>query len=86
MPANSPAFDQLPDGAFIRQSRLVSNPKRPSLALPLLPFSANTLLRKVKAGKFPPPVKLSERVTAWRVGDVRQWLAQQANTPAEGAQ
>ena len=33
------------------------------------------LWRKVKAGHFPKPVKLSERVTAWRVEDVRAWLA-----------
>ena len=33
-----------------------------------------TLWRRVKAGTFPKPVKLSERVTAWRVEDVRQWL------------
>ena len=40
----------------------------------VLPFSAATLWRKVKAGTFPAPVKLSERVTAWRVEDVREWL------------
>lgn len=73
---NIPAFDQLPDSAFIRQSQLVTDSKRPGPAL--LPFSANTLWRKVKSGQFPSPAKLSERVTAWRVGDVRRWLAQQA--------
>lgn len=77
MPPNTTAFDQLPDSAFIRQSQLVTDPKRPGPAL--LPFSANTLWRKVKSGQFPPPVKLSERVTAWRVGAVRQYLAQQAS-------
>jgi prophage regulatory protein len=76
MPANTPAFDQLPDSAFIRQSHLVSNPKRPSLTL--LPFSANTLWRMVKSNSFPAPVRLSDNVVAWRVGDVRRWLAQQA--------
>jgi predicted DNA-binding transcriptional regulator AlpA len=28
----------------------------------------------VKAGTFPKPTKLSERVTAWNVGAVRAWL------------
>jgi prophage regulatory protein len=43
-----------------------------------VPFSPATLWRKVRAGEFPAPVKLSERVTAWNVGDVRRWLAVQA--------
>jgi predicted DNA-binding transcriptional regulator AlpA len=28
----------------------------------------------VKAGEFPKPIKLSERVTAWKVEDVRAWM------------
>ena len=86
-------FDALPDSAFIRESQLVQSPKRPDTPAPL-PFSAPTLWRKVKAGTFPAPVKLSERVTAWNVGSVRAWIAshcatQQAGTQAknwEGAQ
>ena len=66
-------FDALADGAFIRESQLVQSPKRPGYPAPL-PFSAPTLWRMVKAGKFPAPYKLSERVTAWRVGAVREWI------------
>ncbi len=40
----------------------------------LVPFSSATLWRKVQAGEFPAPVKLSERVTAWRAADVLTWL------------
>ncbi len=68
------SFDDLPDSAFIREAQLVQSPKRPEIPAPL-PFSAPTLWRKVKAGTFPAPVKLSDRVTAWRVSDVRKWLA-----------
>ena len=67
-------FDTLPDSAFIRESQLVQSPKRPDTPAPL-PFSAPTLWRKVKAGTFPKPIKLSDRVTAWKVGDVRAWIA-----------
>ena len=67
-------FDTLPDSAFIRESQLVQSPKRPEAQAPL-PFSAPTLWRKVKAGTFPKPIKLSDRVTAWKVGDVRAWIA-----------
>lgn len=68
-------FDALPDSAFIREAQLVQSPKRPNSPAPL-PFSAPTLWRKVKAGTFPKPHRLSERVTAWKVGDVRAWINQ----------
>ena len=70
------AFDQLPDCALLRESQLVPSSKRPGVHA-LLPFSAPTLWRKVKAGQFPKPLKLGPRITAWRCGDVRQWLVQQ---------
>ena len=74
---NQSVFDALPDSAYIRESQLVQSPKRPETPAPL-PFSAPTLWRKVKAGTFPKPVKLSERVTAWNVGTVRAWMTAQA--------
>jgi predicted DNA-binding transcriptional regulator AlpA len=50
---------------YVRQSQLIPY---------VVPFSSSTLWRMVKAGKFPQPVKLSERVTAWRVEDIRAWM------------
>ena len=78
-------FDALPDSAFIRESQLVQSPKRPDTPAPL-PFSAPTLWRKVKAGTFPKPHRLSERVTAWKVGDVRAWIASHCATQQAGTQ
>ena len=72
-------FDALPDSAFIRESQLVQSRKRPDTPAPL-PFSAPTLWRMVKAGTFPKPIKLSKRVTAWKVGDVRAWINEQTAT------
>ena len=77
MTQKTPSFDDLSDSAYIRESQLVQSTKRPNNPVPL-PFSAPTLWRKVKAGTFPKPVKLSERVTAWNVGTVRAWMAAQA--------
>lgn len=67
-------FGALPATGFIRQSQLIPAP---------VPFSSATLWRRVKAGTFPKPVKLSERVTAWRVEDVRAWLDAQSEQQAE---
>lgn len=71
-------FDALPDNAWLRESQLVRSSKSAASAVAPLPFSAPTLWRMVKAGNFPKPTKLSARVTAWQVGQVRAWLAAQA--------
>lgn len=42
--------------------------------LMILPFSAATLWRKVRAGTFVQPVRLSARVTAWNRAKVQEWL------------
>lgn len=73
---NQSGFDALPNSAYVREPKLVQSPTRPNSNAPL-PFSAPTLWRKVKAGTFPKPIKLSERVTAWNVGAVRAWLLAQ---------
>ena len=75
---NKSIFDQLPDSAWLRESQLVRSSKRPNSTAPL-PFSAPTLWRLVRKKRFPAPVKLSARVTAWKCGDVREWMAAQAN-------
>lgn len=48
----------------------------------IVPFSQATIWRKVKNGSFPAPIKLSERVTAWKVDDVRAWLEAAASPDA----
>lgn len=40
----------------------------------LIPFSAATLWRKVKAGTFVKPIKLSDRITVWSRAEVNAWL------------
>ncbi len=60
-------FKNLPDDALIRLCAMK--------VLGLLPFSSATLWRKCRNGQFPSPIKVSSNVTAWRVRDVRIWLA-----------
>jgi predicted DNA-binding transcriptional regulator AlpA len=76
--SNKSVFDQLPDTAWLRESQLVRSSKNPDSAIAPLPFSAPTLWRKVKDGSFPKPHKLSTRVTAWKVSQVREWMTAQA--------
>jgi predicted DNA-binding transcriptional regulator AlpA len=72
LPAST--FDNLPNTGYLRQAQLIPD---------VVPISSATLWRKCKAGTFPNPVKLSERVTAWRVGDIRGWLDAQSKAGAE---
>jgi prophage regulatory protein len=67
------SFDNLPATGYMRQPQV----------LEVVPFSSATLWRKCKAGQFPKPVKLSERITAWNCGAVRLWLEQQAKQVAK---
>jgi len=66
---------RIPDSGFLRQSQLIPA---------IVPFSPATLWRKVKNGEFPKPVKLSERVTAWKAEDVRTWIVNPMVYRAEG--
>jgi predicted DNA-binding transcriptional regulator AlpA len=58
-------FDSLPDSANVRQPVVEG----------LYGVSAATVWRMVKRGTLPSPHKLSERVTAWNVGELREALA-----------
>lgn len=58
-------FDSLPDSAYVRQPIVEA----------LFGCSANSVWRWSKSGRLPTPRKLSQRVTAWNVGDLRKALA-----------
>jgi len=57
----------LPATGFVRLSQLVG-PGKP------IPMSKSSLWNAVKAGRFPKPVKLGPRTTAWRVSDIRTFI------------
>lgn len=76
----------LPETGFVREKQLVNQPAKdgkPERA-GVVGVSHATLWRMVAAKRFPPPVRLSERVTAWRVEDVRQWLDRTTSHAAAG--
>ena len=58
---------RLPETGFLRQPQV----------LVFVPISRSTLWRRIQAGTFPGPVKLSARITAWRAEDVRRWITEQ---------
>lgn len=62
-------FDQLPDSAFVRLPVVIG----------LLGCSASAVWRNSKAGHIPRPRKISNNISGWNVGELRQALA---NRPA----
>ncbi|MET0049297.1 MAG: AlpA family phage regulatory protein [Sedimenticola sp.] len=58
-------FSNLPNEALIRLPDVLT----------LIPVSRASWWEGVSAGRYPKPVKLSARVTAWRVGDIREFIA-----------
>lgn len=56
----------LPETGFVRLP----------LVLKVIPVSKSTWWAGIKTGRFPKPVKLGERVTAWRVEDIRALIDQ----------
>ena len=75
----------IPVTGFIRQAQLLGDPKAEPPVAAIIPVGASTLWRWVNAGKFPKPVKLSERVTAWHAEEVRAWLDQHVTSTSQVA-
>ena len=56
--------------------RAKKGPRRARPAIPaIVPVRKSAWWDGVKAGRFPKPVKLGPRVTAWRVEDIRALIA-----------
>ena len=59
-----PNHGELPSTGFVRHPSILA-PNGP------IPVSKSTWWTGVKDGRFPKPVKLGPRITAWRVDDIR---------------
>jgi prophage regulatory protein len=56
---------RLPEEGFVRLPAILA----------LYPVGRSTWWAGVKAGRYPAPVKLGPRITAWRVEDIRALLS-----------
>jgi hypothetical protein len=66
---------QRPEAGFLRIWQIIGNPKSVPPIPPLIPVGRTSFLNGVKSGKYPKPVKLGERMTAWRVEDIRALIS-----------
>jgi len=53
----------------------VGNNLRVSTLAPRLGVSKNTIWRLVREGKFPRPIKITQKISVWKADDVLAWLA-----------
>lgn len=68
-------MNQLPETGFLRLPQIIGNPKATPPIPPIIPIKKSCWWAGVKTGRFPQPVKLGARVTAWRVEDIRDLIA-----------
>ena len=69
------SFDDLPDLALIQVKSLID--------YKVVPYSVTSIWRFVRKGQFPAPIKVSDGITAWRVGDIKKYLLDINNRPQE---
>ena len=62
-----PQHSAFPETGFVRLSAILA-PRGP------IPVSRSTWWAGVKTGRYPAPVKLGPRITAWRVSDIRKLI------------
>ncbi|NKB60614.1 MAG: AlpA family phage regulatory protein [Gammaproteobacteria bacterium] len=63
---------QLPETGYLRLKQIIGDPQKN--IPPLYPVCASTWWSGVKTGRFPKPVKLGPRTTAWKVQDIKDLI------------
>ncbi len=63
----------LPEVGFLRLKQILGDPK--AGIPPIIPVSKSTWWLGIRKGIYPAPTKLSARISAWRVEDIRALLA-----------
>ncbi|MFN7537358.1 MAG: helix-turn-helix transcriptional regulator [Burkholderiales bacterium] len=66
---------QLPETGFLRLKQIIGDPKANPPIPPIIPVKKTTWWNGVRDGRYPKPVKLGERITAWRVEQIRDLIA-----------
>lgn len=64
-----PPFPSLPSTGFLRLRQIIGDPRRGVTGL--IPISRSSWWAGVRSGRYPAPVRLGPRTTAWTVESVR---------------
>jgi predicted DNA-binding transcriptional regulator AlpA len=63
-------MNQLPTEGFLRLNQIIGSKGVPAI----IPVSRSSFLQGVKDGRFPKPIKLGKRTTAWEVSKIRKLI------------
>jgi prophage regulatory protein len=66
---------ELPETGYLRLSQIIGNTRSNPPVPAVFPVGKSTWWSGVRPGRFPKPVKLGPRITAWRVEDIRALIA-----------
>jgi len=66
---------QLPETGFLRLPQILGDARAVPPIPALIPVKRTSWWAGVKTGRYPKPVKLGLRTTAWRVEDIRAFIA-----------
>jgi len=67
---------KLPEVGFLRLSQIIGNPKAEPPIPAVIPVSKSSWWAGCKSGRYPAPVKLGSRSTAWHVEDILKLIQQ----------
>jgi predicted DNA-binding transcriptional regulator AlpA len=70
---------ELPASGFCRLTQIIGDPKADPKIPAIIPVSKSTWWAGVRSGRYPQPVRsLGNRITAWRVEDIRALIERAA--------
>ena len=62
----------LPECGFVRLNQIVGDPKADPPIPAVIPVGRSTWWAGVKSGRYPKPIKLGPRTTAWKGEDIKR--------------
>lgn len=67
-------ISSLPETGYLRLPQILGNKNASPPVAPLIPIGKTSWWDGIKKGRFPKPVKLGARITAWRVEDILELI------------
>lgn len=72
-------LSKLPETGFLRLKAIIGDKKAIPPIPPLIPVSKSTWWAGVRSRRFPAPIRLTPRVTVWRVEHIRKFIEEMSN-------
>ncbi|CAG0948664.1 hypothetical protein ANRL3_00054 [Anaerolineae bacterium] len=75
-------MNTLPEVGFLRLKQIIGDKKANPPVPAIIPVGRSSWLDGVKSGRYPRPVKLGPKTTAWRVADITALIERMAKGAA----